>query len=148
MVRQAAGAEAQTGSRGTWTFRIEAPGYETVSIQHVVAGTRPQPVEVRLAKDAAPAARPMDEVRSSDIQERIDRAESLAARGDLDAAIAEWRAILARVPALTTVHLRLGELLEGKADTEAALAAYRTLLDIDPGNVRARAAVERLTKKD
>jgi hypothetical protein len=134
--------------RGTWIFRIDAPGYESVSIRQAVAGTRPPPLDVRLTKNAAAAAGPLDAIGGRDIQERIDRAEAFAARGDLDAAIAEWRAVLARVPALTMVHLRLGELLEGKADTEGALAAYRTLLEIDPGNARARAAVDRLTKKD
>lgn len=133
--------------RGTWTFTIEAPGYEPATIRQVVVGTRPPPIDVRLAANAAPPSRPMDEVRGSDIQQRIDRAEALAAGGTLDAAIAEWRAILARVPALTMVHLCLGELFERKADTDGALAAYRAILEIEPGNARARAAVERLTKK-
>jgi hypothetical protein len=132
--------------RGTWTFRIDAPGYESTSVQRLVSGTRPPPIDVRLAKNPA-AARPLDDVRGSDIQQRIDRAEALAASGDLDAAIAEWRAILVRVPALTMVHLRIGELLERKADSDAALAAYRTVLENDPANARARAALERLSRK-
>ena len=102
---------------------------------------------MRLSRNAAPAPRPIDDVRGGDIQQRIDRAEALAANGDLDAAIAEWRAVLTRVPALTMVYLRIGELFERKADDDAALAAYRTVLEIDPGNARARAAVERLAKK-
>ena len=35
---------------------------------------------------------------------------------------------LARVPALTSVHLQLGALFERKPDTERAFAAYRQLL--------------------
>ena len=132
--------------RGTWTFRIDAPGYESTSVQRLVSGTRPPPIDVRLSRNPA-AVRPLDDVRGGEIQQRIDRAEALAASGDLDAAIAEWRAILVRVPALTMVHLRIGELLERKADSDAALAAYRTVLEIDPANARARAALERLSRK-
>lgn len=135
--------------RGLWTFTIDAPGYEPITIRHqIVGGARQTPIEVRLAKRAASLPRPLDAIKGSDIQQRIDRAEWLAANGDLDASIAEWRAVLARVPALTMVHLRLGELFERKADGAAALAAYRTVLEIEPGNGRARAAVERLAKKD
>jgi hypothetical protein len=134
--------------RGMWTFTIDAPGYDPVTIrQPIVAGSRQAPFDVRLAKTAAPAPRPMDDVKGIDIQQQIDRAEALAASADLDASIAAWRAVLARVPALTMVHLRLGELLERKADHEAALAAYRKLLEIEPGNVKAREAVERLAKR-
>jgi tetratricopeptide (TPR) repeat protein len=134
--------------RGLWAVTVEAPGYESIRFRHqIVAGARQAPIDVRLAKNAVPAARPMDEVKGADIQQRIDRAEALAASGDLDAAIAEWRGVLARVPALTSVHLRLGELLERKADSDAALAAYRALLAVEPDNAKARAAVERLTKR-
>jgi tetratricopeptide (TPR) repeat protein len=82
-----------------------------------------------------------------EIQSRITRAESLAAEGHLDEAIVEWREVLARVPALISVHLALGELHERKGDADSALAAYRALLERDPENTKARAAVERLTRR-
>lgn len=135
--------------RGSWTFTVEAPGYEPVRFRHqIVAGSRQPPIEVRLAKNAAPSTLPTDDIKGADIQQRIDRAEALAAKGDVDAAIAEWRGILARLPALTSVHLRIAELLEGKPDLDGARAAYRTLLDIEPDNARARAGIDRLTRKD
>lgn len=134
--------------RGTWTFSVEAPGYEAVRFRHqVVAGPRQTPIDVRLTKLATPAAQPLHEVKGSDVQQGIDRAEALAASGDVDAAIAEWRRVLARIPSLTSVHLRIGELLERKPDVEGAIAAYKTLLGIEPDNAQARAAIERLTKK-
>jgi hypothetical protein len=134
--------------RGSWTFTVEAPGYEPIRFRHqIVAGTRQAPIEVRLAKSAVRSAQPLDDVKGADIQQRIDRAEALAAKGDVDAAIAEWRGILARLPALTSAYLRIAELLEAKPDVEGARAAYRALLDIEPDNAKARAAIDRLTRK-
>jgi Carboxypeptidase regulatory-like domain len=134
--------------RGSWTFTVEAPGYEPVRFRHqIVAGTRQAPIEVRLAKSAVRSAQPLDDVKGADIQQRIDRAEALAAKGDVDAAIAEWRGILARLPALTSAYLRIAELLEAKPDVEGARAVYRALLDIEPDNAKARAAIDRLTRK-
>ena len=134
--------------RGSWTFTVEAPGYEPVRFRHqIVAGTRQAPIEVRLAKNAVRTALPIDDVKGVDIQQRIDRAEALASKGDVDAAIVEWRGILARLPALTSVHLRIAELLESKSDVDGARAAYRALLEIEPDNAKARAAMDRLTVK-
>jgi predicted TPR repeat methyltransferase len=89
----------------------------------------------------------MDDLKGADLQQRIDRAETLAASGDIDGAIAVWRELLVKVPALTTVYVRIGALYERKPDLPRALDAYRQLLQIDPANEKARAAVERLTAK-
>jgi hypothetical protein len=133
--------------RGVWTITIEAPGYDVTRFRRqVTATTRQDPLDIRMIKSAAPAALPLDGMKASEIQQRIDRAEELAATGNLDASIALWKEILAKVPALTAVNLRIGELYERKADPEQALAAYRQLLAVDPSNEKARAAVERLTK--
>jgi tetratricopeptide (TPR) repeat protein len=83
-------------------------------------------------------------MEAREIQGRIDRAEAMAAAGDLDGSIAEYRKLLARAPALTTVYLQIGALLERKQDPVGAQAAYEQLLRIDPRNLRAQAAVARL----
>jgi hypothetical protein len=133
--------------RGLWTFTIEAPGYESVRVQRQVTnGNRQEPLDVRLARIAAAAARPLDAARGADVQQAIDRAEAFAQAGDIDAAIAAWRDLLSKVPALTTIHLRIGALYEQKSDVEKALASYRQLLEIEPANEKARAAVDRLSK--
>jgi tetratricopeptide (TPR) repeat protein len=134
--------------RGSWTFTVQAPGYELVQFSRPVGpGPRQDPLDLRLTRTAGPAALPMDNVKAADIQQRIDRAESLASSGDLDGAIAAWRELLAKAPALTTVYLRLGALYERKPDRERALETYRQLLQIEPANDKARAAVERLSAK-
>jgi tetratricopeptide (TPR) repeat protein len=133
--------------RGLWTIRVEAPGFESTQLRRQVAAGRQESIEVRLARTATPAVLRLDGIKASEIQQRIDRAESLASSGDLDGAIVAWRDVLARVPALTSVHLRLGALYERKPDPARALAAYRQLLELEPGNAKARAAIERLDKQ-
>jgi hypothetical protein len=133
--------------RGLWTVSVDAPGFERIQVRRQVATGRQEPIDVRLARTAAPVRLPLDGIKASDIQQRIDRAESLSSKGDIDGAIAAWRDVLARVPALTSVHLQLGALYERKPDTERALAAYRQLLALEPGNARALAAVARLSRQ-
>ena len=133
--------------RGMWTVTVDAPGFEKVQFRRQVATGRQEPIDVRLARTAAPVALPLDGIKAGDIQQRIDRAESLASKGDLDGAILAWREVLKMVPALTSVHLQLGALYERKPDNERALAAYRQLLALEPENARALAAVERLNGK-
>jgi tetratricopeptide (TPR) repeat protein len=133
--------------RGVWTMNVEAPGFERLQLRRPVGTGRQQSIEVRLARTATPVALPLDGLKASEIQQRIERAEALAASGDLDGAIVAWRDVLDRVPALSSVHLRLGALYERKPDPERARAAYRQLLVIEPGNATALAAIARLDKQ-
>ena len=133
--------------RGLWTVSVDAPGFERIQFRRQVATGRQEPLDVRLTRTAAPVRLPLDGIKAGDIQQRIDRAESLSSKGDIDGAIAAWRDVLARVPALTSVHLQLGALYERKLDTERALTTYRQLLALEPANARALAAVERLSKQ-
>ena len=131
--------------RGVWTFTVEAPGFETLSLRRpVTPGPRQEPIDVRLTKSSALVALPLDGIKGDDLQQRIDKAESLAERGDLDGAIAAWRDLLTRVPALTSVYLRIGALYERKPDHDRAVEAYQQLLQLEPGNEKARAAIDRL----
>jgi tetratricopeptide (TPR) repeat protein len=134
--------------RGMWTLTVEAPGFERIRFRHAVTPGHQQPIDVRLAHTPAPVTLPLDGVKAADIQQRIARAESLAAGGDVDAAIAAWSEVLSKLPALTSVHMQIGALYERKPDPARALATYRRLLELEPGNTRAQAAVERLGKHD
>ena len=102
---------------------------------------RQHAIDVRLARTATPVALPLDGIKASEIQQRIDRAESLAAVGDLDGAIAAWRDVLARVPALTSVHLRAGRALR-------AQAGPRTRARRLPSTPRARARQRHGARRD
>jgi tetratricopeptide (TPR) repeat protein len=132
--------------RGAWIISIQSPGYESVRTKIDVQTIRPNPpLDIRLFKGSTPApAGPLERLSAKELQQRIDAAEAKAQAGELDGAITSYREILVRVPALTSIYLRLGALYERKSDTAAALAAYRELAQLDPGNVKARAAILRL----
>ena len=77
--------------RGVWTLSVDAPGFEKVQFRRQVATGRQEPIDVRLARTATPVALPLDGIKAADIQQQIDRADSLASKGDLDGAILAWR---------------------------------------------------------
>jgi hypothetical protein len=133
--------------RGSWTIKVDAPGFEPLLFRHQVTSGRQQPIDVRLAHIPAPTGLPLDGVKAADIQQRIARAESLSSSGDIDAAIIAWNDLLAKVPALTSVHLEIGALYERKPDQAKALASYKRLLELEPGNKKALAEIENLEKK-
>ena len=132
--------------RGQWTLTVDAPGFEKVQFRQQVAAGRMAPIEVRLDRTITPATLPLDAIKATDVQQRIARAESLASSGDIDGAILAWREIVAKIPALTSVYLEIGALYERKPDPERAVATYRQLLEIEPGNSKALAGLERLRK--
>lgn len=132
--------------RATWAITVRAPGFETALTRMDVVTTRPNPpLMVRMIKGPAPALPgPLAGVDVQEVQRRIDRGAALATAGDLAGAIAAYRELLDRVPALTTLHLEIGSLHERLNDRAAAAAAYRRFLDMEPGHPRAKAALERL----
>ena len=132
--------------RGSWLFIVQAPGFESVETRLDVVTTRPNPpFNVKLTRGIGAAAPgPRIKGDAKEIQRSVDRAASLAAAGDHAGAIAAYRELLARVPALTSVYLELGALHERANDPAAALTAYKRLAELEPGNRAARAAVARL----
>ena len=130
--------------RGTWVFAIAAPGFQTLrATGQVLTGRSNPPLNVKLL-GVPPPAGPMANVSGAEIQAAIDAAEAAAAAGDAKAAVASYRQVLVKVPALTTAYLRIGALLEQQGDTAGALESYRDLARIDPGSTQAAAAIARL----
>lgn len=134
--------------RGTWTFTIQAPGFEIVSARVDVITVRPNPpLNVRLERTPERSRPdPLTGVEAREIQGQIEAAESRAASGDLAGAISAYREILSRVPALTSIYLRIGALHEARNEPSSALAEYRRLAELEPGNAAAQSAISRLSK--
>ncbi|MGB2717315.1 MAG: carboxypeptidase regulatory-like domain-containing protein [Vicinamibacterales bacterium] len=135
--------------RGTWTFTIQAPGFEVASTRLDVVTVRPNPpLNVRLEKTPEPSRPgPLTGVDARAIQGKIDAAESRAASGDLTGAISAYREILSGVPSLTSIYLRIGALHEARHEPSSALAEYRRLAELEPGNAAAQSAISRLNKQ-
>ncbi len=133
---------------GTWTLTVDAPGFEPVQFRQPVAAGRISSRWTCGSHTAVtPVALPLDGIKATDIQQRIARAESLASSGDIDGAILAWRDVLAKIPALTSVHLQIGALYERKPDPERALATYRTASGDRAWQQRSARRLERLRKQ-
>ena len=65
-------------------------------------------------------------------------------KGDLDQAAAKFRHAIKLQPEMSDAQRFLGETLEKQGDTEGAQAAYRKALDLNPGDVSAKAGLDRL----
>ena len=133
--------------RGVWMFTIAAPGFQTVRASGEVQALRPNPpLDIKLIRQLDRLTSPTSTLTGAELQAMIDAAEQAATAGKVDVAVAAYRDLLTKVPALTTAFLRIGALLEERGDTAGALAAYRDLARIEPDNGRAAAAIARLTR--
>lgn len=132
---------------GEYTFTVEAPGYEAFQTKANIRmlGTNPVlDVMLKAAPEVAPSG-PFATVDLAALQERLDEAAEREKAGNIDEAIAIYREIATRLPALTMVRLQLGMLHERKQDVPAATADYQAVLKSDPSNAKARAALARLS---
>ena len=132
---------------GSWMFVVAAPGFQTVRTSGDVETQRPNsPLNIKLVRGVAPLTSATSTLTGAEIQALLDTAEQAASSGNVDAAVAGYRDLLTKVPALTTAYLRIGTLLETRGDTAGALAAYRDLARVEPDNAKAAAAIARLTR--
>ena len=134
---------------GAWTFTVKAPGFlpaRRTSTTRTMGVNAAVDFEMEAIRETAPLG-PLASLDTKELQERLAAAAELDKAGKLDEAIAAYREILTRVPALTSVHLQLGALFERKADTAAAVAEYEAALRADPANVKARSALDRLARR-
>lgn len=133
---------------GTWTLTVKAPGFQPArrtSTTRTLGVNAQVDFELEAIKEAAPLG-PLANLDTQELQQQLAAAADLDKAGKLDDAIARYREILTRVPALTSVHLQLGALFERKAETAAAVAEYEAALKADPASVKARAALDRLAR--
>jgi Carboxypeptidase regulatory-like domain len=135
--------------KGDWTFTVDVPGYEpsTTKVTVRLLGNNP-PLDVVLHPiPELPSDGPMATVDIGGLQQQLDAAAAREADENIDEAIAIYREIATKLPALTMVHLQLGLLHERKQDVAAATAEYQAVLKSDPANRKARAALDRLARQ-
>jgi tetratricopeptide (TPR) repeat protein len=145
----AKGKYAFLGLRGgAWTFTAEAPGFlamqRRMDVRMLGANAA---VDFQLQTMTGGRVGPTATLDFAAEQRRLAAADEMQRAGKLDEAIAAYRDILARTPALTRVHLELGILFERKHDTANAISEYQAALKADPADAKARAALERLTRE-
>ena len=122
---------------GQWDFSVEAPGFipASGSMRVRVGVTRPIIVEASLERrDAPELAGVLVGMNAQLISTQLAGAEALLAAGRYDEAIAAYRRIKARTPALSVVGLQLGNAYLQKKDYDRAEAEFQEVLKSDAAN--------------
>lgn len=131
-----------TARGGRWTLVVKKPGYSDVSgtLQVRRAPDVGGPVTLRLRKAPATSSA-LGESTALELQQALPGADRLYDDRRWDEAIAAYRSILSRAPALNAINLQIAAAYRSKGDDDAAIASYDGLLKIDPNNSRAKVGI-------
>jgi Flp pilus assembly protein TadD len=124
---------------GMWTFTAQAPGFgpESGKLNVQTIGTPNPPLGFTLKKGGTPAGG-LSGVAAKDIQAELAAADADYNAGKYDDAIAKYRALMAKSPALSVINLQIAAAYRNKKEYDNAIAAYNELLKADPNNDRAK----------
>lgn len=119
---------------GEWRLTFEAPGFATMTIPLAIRLTGPAPnLDIKLERDEAPEAwGALAGVDSRALSAQLTAAAAMYDDGRYDQALAAYRDIKAKAPALTLVNLQIGNALLAKKAHGEAEAAYQEILKNDP----------------
>lgn len=124
---------------GEWRLAFEAPGFETQTIPLGVklGGVSPN-LDVKLERRESPEAfGALAGVDAKTLSAQLAAAAVLYDEGRHDQAIAAYREIKARAPALSLVNVQIGNAYLAKKSYADAEAAYQDVLKIDPSDSNA-----------
>jgi Flp pilus assembly protein TadD len=124
---------------GAWTFTAQAPGFaqESGRLNVQTIGQPNPPLTFTLKKGGSAPASALGNVAAKDLQADLAAAELDYNGGKFDDAIAKYKAILAKAPALTAINLQIAAAYRNKKDYDNAIAAYNELLKAEPNNDKA-----------
>ena len=121
---------------GGWEVTAAAPGFERSTVAVRVSVLRANP-GVHFVLVGAAVRGPLEGIDSTALQGDLSRAEELMAAGSYDQALTIYRALLAKLPTLTTLNLGVGRALRMKKDYAGAVEAYGNMLRADPVSQKA-----------
>jgi tetratricopeptide (TPR) repeat protein len=121
---------------GGWEVTASAPGFEGSTVAVRVSVLRANP-NVAFVLVGAAVRGPLEGIDSAALQGDLSHAEELMAAGSYDEALVIYRALLAKVPTLTTLNLSIGRALRMKKDYAGAVEAYGAMLKADPASQKA-----------
>src|SRR4029079_5394843 len=110
--------------RGTWTFTAQAPGFAPESGKMPVStlGTPNPPLTFTMKKGGGPAATSaLGAAAPKDLQADLAAAEVDFNAGKFDDAIAKYKAIMAKAPALTVINLQIASAYRNKKEYDNAI---------------------------
>jgi tetratricopeptide (TPR) repeat protein len=130
---------------GTYTFRVEAPGFVPVQADAPVRTAATAPIQFTLARDLGPIPGALP----SNIQSQLSAANMLRDQGRFDQAINAYQEIRTKNPKLTSVNLVMASVYRARAKQETdpaarrsflarAIETYDEVLKVDADNERAK----------
>lgn len=127
---------------GSWRFIAQAPGFAPEGGEMGVRTGSPNPPITFMLKRTGPGwTGAMAGIAAKDIQSELTAADVFFNQKKWDEAIAAYRAIAGRTPALSVVNLQIAVAYRNKKDYDSALAAYNALLAVDPNNEKAKVGI-------
>jgi len=128
---------------GQWAFMVQAPGFSADGLRMDIrtVGAPNPPIEFKLKKAAAPPPGALGSVAPKDLQQELLAADALYNSQQWDQAIASYRAILDRTPALSVINLQIAAAYRNKREYDKAIGAYNDLLKTDPNNDKAKIGI-------
>ena len=127
---------------GLWRFIAQAPGFSADGGEMAVRSGSPNPPVAFTLRRTGPAwSGAMAGIAAKDLQAELTAADSLFNEQKWDEAVAAYRVIVAKAPALSVINLQIGAAYRGKKDYDAAIGAYNTLLGVDPTNEKAAVGI-------
>jgi tetratricopeptide (TPR) repeat protein len=129
---------------GQWTFTAQAPGYapESGKLAVQTIGAPNPPLTFTLRKGGGgPAPSALGSLAAKDLQVELASADQLYNSQRWDDAIAAYKAIMAKAPALSVINLQIAAAYRNKKEYDNAIAAYNDLLKVDPNNDKAKIGI-------
>jgi len=123
---------------GEWSIVAQAPGFLPDATRVQVRVTTPVAPVFTLRRAPLPPPSVLGNVGAKDLQNELKTADQQFEAQQWDQAIATYRNILSRAPALTVIDLQIAAAYRNKKDYDNAIAAYNDLLKSDPSNDKAR----------
>lgn len=128
---------------GSWKLTASAPGFQP-SVGQVPIRTIGQPnppVEFTLAPGAPGGGGALAGVNTKELQAELAAADAKMQANDFDGAIAAYQGMIAKVPALTALHLQVGRAQRMKKDYNGALETYAKIPAGDPNADKAKVEI-------
>jgi tetratricopeptide (TPR) repeat protein len=125
---------------GPWDFKAQAPGFDPAAGEAVIrtVGQPNNPIEFKLKKSVAAPVSALGNLAAKDLQAELASADALYNNQRWDDAIAAYRAILMKAPALSVINLQIAAAYRNKKDFDHAIAASNELLKRVPGSDKAK----------
>jgi tetratricopeptide (TPR) repeat protein len=141
-----AGRYAFLGLRGgVWTFLAGARGFEVTQAQFRVSGLRVTLLpELRLLRTPPPPPGSLEGIDAETVLGALEAADADLDAGRADAAATKYRELLARAPALTSLHGRIGQACRAQGDLACAAREYRAAIAAEVATEADRADLGRV----